>query len=138
ALSRFRPFALSCRESVRSPDPAFGLAGRPSSCIEQSHLEALLMSNATTFARRGIVFTPSDLNGPDWVRLMTEAGLNLVALHGGIEEITAFVESEAGRRFLADAEAAGLEREYELHAMSWLLPRDRFAQHPDWFRMDRH
>jgi hypothetical protein len=96
------------------------------------------MSNATTFARRGIVFTPPDLNGPDWVPLMVDSGLNLVALHGGIEEVTALVESEAGRRFMADAEAAGLEREYELHAMGWLLPRDRFAEHPDWFRMDRH
>src|SRR5947209_8456640 len=91
-----------------------------------------------TFERRGIVFTPHDLEGPAWVPLLAGAGLNLVALHGGVDEVMAFAGSAAGQRFLAEAEAAGLAREYELHAMSWLLPRERFAEHPEWFRMDRH
>jgi hypothetical protein len=91
-----------------------------------------------TFERRGIVFTPTDLEGTDWVPLLAQAGLNLVALHGVVAEVIAFVEGPEGRRFLADAEAAGLAREYELHAMSWLLPRELFAAHADWFRMDRH
>jgi hypothetical protein len=90
------------------------------------------------FERRGIVFTPGDLDGPDWVPLLAGAGLNLVALHGGVDEVVAFTKSASGRRFLAEAEAAGLAREYELHAMSWLLPRELFAEHADWFRMDRH
>jgi len=91
-----------------------------------------------TYERRGIVFTPGDLEGPDWVPLLARAGLNLVALHGGVDEVIAFTESTAGRLFLAEAEAAGLAREYELHAMSWLLPRELFPAHADWFRMDRH
>jgi Domain of unknown function (DUF4838) len=90
------------------------------------------------FDRRGIVFTPRDLEGTDWVPRLAGAGLNLVALHGGVAEVIAFVESPAGQRFLAEAEAAGLAREFELHAMSWLLPRERFAHNPEWFRMDRH
>ena len=91
-----------------------------------------------TFERRGIVFTPHDLEGPAWVPLLAEAGLNLVGLHGDVDEVIAFTGSRAGRRFLEEAEAGGLAREYELHAMSWLLPRERFAEHPEWFRMDRH
>jgi hypothetical protein len=31
-----------------------------------------------------------------------------------------------------------MHHEFELHAMHWLLPRERYAEHPDWFRMDRH
>src|SRR5207247_117342 len=61
-----------------------------------------------------------------------------VGLHGDVDEVIAFTGSWAGRRFLEEAEAGGLAREYELHAMSWLLPRERFAEHPEWFRMDRH
>lgn len=91
-----------------------------------------------SFSRRGIVFTPHDLDGPAWVPLLAEAGLNLVAPHGGVEEVIAFTESAAGQQFLAEAEAAGLDREFELHALNWLLPRARFADHPDWFLMDRH
>jgi hypothetical protein len=91
-----------------------------------------------TFEQRGMVFTPGDLYGPAWVALMARAGLNVVALHGGVEEVIAFVGRKAGQRFLAEAEAAGIRREYELHAMSWLLPRELFADHPEWFRMDRH
>jgi hypothetical protein len=95
------------------------------------------MSDGPCFKRRGMVFTPSDLYGPAWVPLMARAGLNLVALHGSVEEVLEFTQTKVGRRFLAEAEAAGLEHEYELHAMSWLLPREQFSAHPDWFRMDQ-
>ena len=61
-----------------------------------------------TFERRGIVLTRRDLDGPDWAPLLARAGLNLVALHGGVDEVIAFTGSAVGRRFLAAAEAAGL------------------------------
>jgi hypothetical protein len=69
---------------------------------------------------------------------MARAGLNVVAVHGSVEEVIEFTVSKVGRRFLAEVDAADLHHEYELHAMSWLLPRERFAEHPDWFRMDRY
>lgn len=90
------------------------------------------------FLRRGILLCPEDLADPGWVPRMAAAGLNLVGLHGSPEGVLAFVESAAGERFLAAARGAGLDVEYELHALGWLLPRDRFAARPDWFRMDRH
>ena len=96
------------------------------------------MGSGARFTRRGMVFTPGDLYGPAWVPLMERAGLNLAALHGAVEELLEFVESKAGRRFLAEVDAAGMQHEFELHAMSWLLPRERFGDHPDWFRMDGH
>src|SRR2546427_3787245 len=119
-----------CRCSVFG----FGCSGRLS-----QHRTPNTRSGVTmTFERRGLVFTPRDLEGPAWVPLLAEAGLNLVGLHGHVDEVMAFIGSPAGQRFLEEAEAGGLAREYELHAMSWLLPRERFAEHPEWFRMDRH
>jgi hypothetical protein len=91
-----------------------------------------------SFERRGIVFTPKDLEGLDWVPLLAKSGLNVVALHGGVEDVIAYSESAEGQRFAAEATDAGLAYECELHAMSWLLPREHFAPHPEWFRMDRH
>lgn len=91
-----------------------------------------------TFERRGILLCPDDLADRGWAPRMAAAGLNLIGLHGAPEGVLAFVESAAGERFLAEARDAGLDVEYELHALGWLLPRDRFAAHPDWFRMDRH
>jgi Domain of unknown function (DUF4838) len=90
------------------------------------------------FARRGIVLSPGELADPAWVPRMAAAGLNVVALHADVEMTLTYVASAAGQAFLRSAREAGLEVEYELHALSWLLPRDRFAAHPDWFRMDRH
>jgi hypothetical protein len=81
---------------------------------------------------------PDDLSDPAWVPRMAAAGLNLMGLHGSPESVLAFVESEAGGQFVAAARGAGLDVEYELHALGWLLPRERFAERPDWFRMDRH
>lgn len=93
---------------------------------------------AAFFSRRGIVLCPEDLADAGWVQRAASAGLNVIGVHGSPEPVLAFVESGAGEVFLQAARGAGLEVEYELHALGWLLPRDRFDEHPDWFRMDRH
>jgi hypothetical protein len=91
-----------------------------------------------SFTRRGIVLSPGELEEPGWVPRMAAAGLNLLGLHADVDGVLAYVESAPGRAFLQAARAAGRDVEYELHALGWLLPRDRFTAHPDWFRMDRH
>jgi hypothetical protein len=90
------------------------------------------------FERRGIVLCPSDLEDAGWLPRIAEAGLNVVGLHGAPEATLAYVESASGEQFLSRARELGLEVEYELHALGWLLPRDEFDAHPDWFRADRH
>ena len=50
--------------------------------------------------------------------------------------MASFVESARGQEFLGECARLGLQVEYELHAMRDLLPRDLFAGHPEWFRMD--
>jgi len=85
--------------------------------------------------RRGIVLTPADLH-EHWPAWLQQAGLNVLGLHGNIDEIIRFVQSAAGRSFLAQLEQAGIAVEYEIHALSYLLPRAEFGRHPQWFRAD--
>jgi hypothetical protein len=47
-----------------------------------------------------------------------------------------FVRSDSGTAFLSKCRDLGLAVEYELHAVSELLPRDLFAANPGFFRMD--
>lgn len=85
---------------------------------------------------RGAVLVPEDLTWETWPARAKEAGLNLLALHPTPTVAGAFVQSESGQAFLAHCQGLGLDVEYELHAMSDLLPRELYAQHPDLFRMD--
>ena len=86
-------------------------------------------------ARRGVVLLPDDLH-ERWLDLLGRAELNVLALHGAVEDVIAYVRGEAGKAFLGRARQMGLEIEYELHAMSFLLPRAEFEKHPEWFRAD--
>lgn len=90
------------------------------------------------FATRGVVLVPSDLSLGDWPERAKQAGLSTIALHRGIspKEVIRAVESDEGKKLLEECRRLGLEVEYELHAMSELLPRDRFAKDPTLFRMN--
>src|SRR5262249_35174033 len=61
-----------------------------------------------------------------------------IGLHHGSspKEVIRAVESDGGQKFLDQCRRLGLEIEYELHAMSELLPRDLFAKSPALFRMN--
>ena len=85
--------------------------------------------------RRGVVLLPDDLH-ERWLDLLARAELNVLALHGAIEDVIAYAQSDAGKTFLGRARQMGVEIEYELHAMSFLLPRTEFEEHPEWFRAD--
>lgn len=92
----------------------------------------------TAFQYRGLELVPDDLTYPGWLPAMSEAGLNLLVIHiprqmGALVEYASSAEYESLAR---DAEARGIEIEWAPHALSDLLPRDEFAAHPDWFRMD--
>ena len=90
------------------------------------------------FLTRGVVLVPSDLSLGDWPERAKRAGLSTISLHHGIspKEVIRAVESDEGKKFLDTCRRLGLEVEYELHAMSELLPRNRFAKDPALFRMN--
>ncbi len=97
------------------------------------------MGNATKkpqFRTRGIVLTPDDLSLGDWPERAARAGLTTIALHPTPSVATACVATDAGQRFLKRCADLGIAVEYELHAMSDLLPRDLFERNPEMFRAD--
>lgn len=92
---------------------------------------------------RGIVIIHNELH-EKWFDWLADTGLSIVGIHaaGGetavrsLEELTAFVNSTMGKGYLRRLRAMGKAVEYEYHAISWLLPREEFAAHPQWFRMN--
>lgn len=97
--------------------------------------KGLLVSDMTDdegFEMRGVVVTWEDLSTADWLTLAHEADLNLVSVHTA-DPLTAFPE---GREVLRRAERLHIAIEQEKHAMAELLPRELFARHPEYFRMN--
>jgi len=88
------------------------------------------------FKTRGVVIAPADLSLADWPERAARAGLNTIALHPSPRAIASFVDSQEGAAFLQRCAELGLHVEYELHAMSELLPRDLFGREPACFRMN--
>lgn len=90
------------------------------------------------FSTRGVVLIPEDFTLGDWPERAQRAGLTTLALHHGrsVLEVLKFVQSKAGQEALARARKLGLQIEYELHAMSDLLPRRRFETDKLLFRMN--
>lgn len=95
------------------------------------------------FSRRGVVIHPFELSQA-WLDTARQLDLNVLALHppGGPraeEHLQAMLdqlrESET-QALLAQARRQGMQVEYEMHALSYLMPRTLFASHPEWFRMD--
>lgn len=94
---------------------------------------------------RGILVHPEELT-PDWLGRMAAAQLNTLGLHpvGGPkahESLAAAIDAHAAPQSVALRQAAasrGIAVEYEAHVAAWLLPRERFAREPAWFRMNVH
>ena len=94
-------------------------------------------------ARRGIIVHPEELDDI-WVEEAKEAQLNVLGLHpvGGpdahitLEKAIHDHANSESQRLFKKLDALGFQVEYEAHAMRWLLPKDMFATHPHYFRMD--
>ena len=70
---------------------------------------------------------------PDVLALHPVGGKNATeSLRGLIEQ----VKTPAFRAFAEQVDALGIKLEYEMHTLSWLLPREEFDAHPDWFRQN--
>lgn len=94
--------------------------------------------------RYGAVIHPEEFSDT-WLERMKQAGLNVLGLHpvGGVhadQSLKDMIEDEflpEKQALYARARSMGLEIEYEMHALSYLLPRRMFERHPDWFRMNQ-
>ncbi len=87
------------------------------------------------FEMRGIVLCWDDIDNPeviDWLKLMKDNGLNTISVCGKDYRSPEYAE------FKQKCIDAGLDFEYEEHAMSYLMPRELFDTHPEYFRMDEN
>lgn len=87
------------------------------------------------FNLRGIVLAWEDVDTDttviNWLGKMKETGLNTISIFGGPG-----YESPEYAAMKQKCVDLGLDFEYEEHGMTWMLPRDLFAEHPEYFRMN--
>lgn len=86
--------------------------------------------------RKGVVITPSDLIGVDWVAKMKSLGLNTLGIHSGggaAHDVLGVLGKTIEPEFRERLRAAGIDYEYELHVSQELMPRNLFTSHPEYF-----
>lgn len=95
---------------------------------------------------RGVVILYEDLC-ERWIRWAKEArvtnlGVHKIAISGdgtvdSMESLLNELEKPNGRRFINELERAGITVEYELHSLSWLLPRGLIDKNKELFRLNK-
>lgn len=108
-------------------------------------MNSKITDNMTKTKHRGVVIHPDEVSDY-WNTLLSNTSLNLVGIHpvGGlsseehINEAIAILSTPKAKKAIAELINRGVDIEYEMHALSWLLPRRLFAEHPDWFRMNEN
>ena len=100
------------------------------------------MQQLKKFSKRGIVILREDLC-TEWLRWMKEGDLNVLGIHelpengnGNIIKMLEWLNISESRSLIKRFESEGITVEFELHAMSRLLPRELFHDHPEWFRVN--
>lgn len=79
-----------------------------------------------------------------WIDRLADAGIGAIGLHpyGGeaatqsLKDLLETLKTDEYRELIDYAHARGLDVEYEMHAAGYLLPRELFAEHPEYFRMN--
>lgn len=104
--------------------------------LAPGNLTNLYSDKRKTLKTRGVVLTVDELSSLDWPRLAHDAGLTTIGTHVTPSQVSAFIKSDKGQKFLEDCKKYNLNVEHELHAMSDLLPRSLFANNPTMFRMN--
>lgn len=92
---------------------------------------------------RGILIHPEELTD-NIIALLKKSKLNVLGLHpvGGatsdksLANLLELIKTNDFQGKLQRVREMGISIEYELHALSWLLPREMYHTHPEWFRMN--
>ena len=96
-------------------------------------------------AATALLVHPDEFN-ERWVDRAVKLGVDVLGIHpagGGtadksLEDLLREIETSEFRAKVDAAKRRGLKVEYEMHVASWLLPRILFAEHPEYFRMDKN
>lgn len=68
----------------------------------------------------------------DWLGMMKETGMNTISIFGKDYQSPEYYDL---KQKIIDM---GIDFEYEEHGMTWMLPRELFAEHPEYFRMNEN
>lgn len=106
-------------------------------------VSSFLFSQSNDFYR-GVVLYPSDIKSAgidNLIDIMNSADLNLLGIHSqhkaeNVESLLRFLKGNEGKRLIELCDENNILIEYELHALSELLPRSLFDKHPEYFRMN--
>lgn len=90
---------------------------------------------------RGLIIHPNELDEV-WLKRFADMELTVLGLHpvGGIHADSSlekmFDEFDNLVPLIKKAERMGITVEYEMHTLSYLMPRSLYSEHLDWFRMN--
>lgn len=135
------PSALAAWEKMEpSSEPSAEPSEEPSEDISEDPSEDPSEDGRTEenrwFKTRGVLVGWYDIGYSshltvDYPKLVREHHLNTIST-GGVDK-----NNPDWKKFVAEIEEAGCKLETQQHAMSILLPRDLFGEHPEYFRMDK-
>lgn len=94
---------------------------------------------------KGLLIHPDELTDY-WVDMFIDSELGTIGIHpqGGVhggavvKKAIEFMQQAQTRRLIDKLESNGVVVEYEMHAVSYLLPRELFDKNPSLFRVDEH
>lgn len=94
---------------------------------------------------RSVLINPSDI-GEEWLDLFKNSGLEILGIHpvagraaeGHLLNLLETANEKRFRDFIDEIYSFGGKVEYQIHAMSYLLPRSLFSSHPEYFRADEN
>ncbi len=81
-----------------------------------------------------------------WIDKLYDAGVDVLGIHpwGGnhaknsISDLVEILKTKEYRALINYAKERGLKIEYELHAADYLMPKELFLEHPEYFRMNEN
>ena len=93
--------------------------------------------------KKGFIISHKELD-ERMVERLSESGLDLIGIHPGggekanelLDEMLEYLNDPNFRSMLNRLEENGMELEYELHALNWLLPKSVLDENEDWKRVD--
>jgi len=93
--------------------------------------------------KSSMIIYPDELS-VKWIDKTVDAGVTTLGIHsrggdwavGAIARLVEMAKTEEYRSLIDYARGKGLEIEYEMHAAGYLVPRELFSEHPEYFRMN--
>ena len=95
--------------------------------------------------KASMIIHPEELS-KKWIDRISDAGIPTIGIHpvGGLHtektlsELVELCKTQKYRSLIDYAKSRGLKIEYEIHSAGYLMPKELFDTHPDYFRMNEN